>query len=436
LFAKQNEGSFILRIEDTDAERSDEAMVDGILGGLKWLGLDWNEGPYFQSERSLIYSRAVERLLAEGKAFKDFSPPGKNSAAHLTESPDLANTDSPYAVRFRVPKDQRVSFEDLVFGRITVDSEQIEDFVILRSNGSPTYHLSVVVDDIEMTVSHVIRGADHLSNTSKHVLLYQALGQTVPVFCHLPLILGTDKKRLSKRHGAASVVEYSQQGFLPEAVRNYLALLGWSPEGDDEILRGMALVNRFDLSRINKANAIFDVSKLRWMNKRYLSSEPASDLAPRVRNRLRTHGLWRPAWDGEDRAWFLGVVDLLKSRVEDLNDFAAYGQPFFADEFEYEAGAVEKFLKLENQIAEKNLKKALFELRNDYGQLEPFDLKTTEAVLRSLAERYELKTGTFIGAVRLALTGRSKAPGIFDVVVTLGKEKTIERLDRLIRFYE
>jgi glutamyl-tRNA synthetase len=437
LFAKQKEGSFVLRIEDTDVERSDDAMVRGILEGLEWLGLIWDEGPYFQSERCQIYSRAVEQLLGAGRAYKDFSPPGQSPEIGTGESAvNVSEKGLPYAVRFRVPKNRRISFEDLVYGRIEVDTRQIEDFVIQRSNGTPTYHLSVVVDDTEMAISHVIRGADHLSNTSKHVMLYHALDEVVPTYCHLPLILGTDKKRLSKRHGATSLVEYSRQGFLPEAVRNYLALLGWSPGGDDEILKGDALIDRFDLSRINKANAVFDLSKLRWMNKRYLSAEPASSLVGPLRTQLKMHGLWKPAWEAEDRTWFLGVVDLVKSRVEDLNDFAVYGRPFLTDDFEYDQAAVDKFLKFKSKTTEKNLRQGLLELRNAYEHLEPFELANTETVLRSLAERNELKTGAFIGAVRLATTGRSKAPGIFDVLITLGREKTVERLDRLIRFLE
>lgn len=435
LFARREQGSLLLRIEDTDARRSDKEMVDGILDGLRWLGLDWDEGPYFQSERAGVYQLAVEDLLREGKAYREFSTSEGGEISEV-ESKDLLDNEVPFAVRFRVPENGLVQFDDRVFGRIEVETSQIEDFVIQRSDGSPTYHLSVVVDDIEMGISHVIRGADHVSNTSKHLLLYQALGSSVPVFCHLPLILGTDKKRLSKRHGATSVLEYSQQGFLPEAVCNYLALLGWSPGGDEEIFSQTELISRFKLGRINKANAVFDPSKLSWMNKRYLSTEPAARLAELVEAQLKLHDLWDPRWSGEDRTWFLEVVDLLKSRVEDLNDFVIYGRPFFSDDFDYDQVAVEKYLKLQSEEAEKKLRTCLIELRNEYDRMEEFDLEGTETVLRRVAENHELKTGVFIGAVRLATTGRAKAPGIFDVLIALGRRKTRERLDRLIRFLE
>lgn len=437
LFAKQKKGAFVLRIEDTDTKRSDEEMVQAILKGLGWLGLDWDEGPYFQSQRSRFYKAAVERLLDEKKAYRDFSAPEEDVEPKSdSEVHGMMDAGMPHAVRFRVPGGKKIFFDDLVFGRIEVSTDEIEDFVIMRSDGSPTYHLSVVVDDIEMAISHVIRGADHLTNTSKHVLLYEALDRKIPVFCHLPLILGTDKKRLSKRHGATSVEEYRDQGLMPEAVRNYLALLGWSPGDDSEILNSEDMLSRFDLGRINKANAIFDPTKLRWMNKRYLSAEPAEGLEPLVRNHLKVNGLWSPDWEGTDRCWFLEVLDLLKTRVEDLNDFAVYGRPFFSDQFPYEQDAVEKYLKLADKMTEERMKKALEGLRDEYARLEPFDLEATEEVLRRLTSEHELKTGAFIGAVRVATTGRAKAPGIFDVLVTLGRKRTLERLDRLIQFLE
>ena len=318
--------------------------------------------------------------------------------------------------------------------RDRVDTDQLEDFVLLRSDGSPTYHLSVVVDDIDMGISHVVRGADHLSNTSKHVLLFQALEESVPVFCHLPLILGTDKKRLSKRHGATSVMQYDRDGYLPEALLNYLALLGWSPGDDNEILSKDDLISRFDPTRINRANAIFDPSKLSWMNKQYLSRKSTESLERRVQTQLELAGVWDSRWKEDDRRWFLGVVDLLKTRVENLADFAVYGRPFFTEDFDYELEAVEKHLKLGSEEAEEKLKECLVELRESYDQVESFDLESTEEILRRIAERRELKTGAFIGAVRLATTGRAKAPGIFDVLVALGRKRTIKRLDRLIQF--
>ncbi|UCF37972.1 MAG: glutamate--tRNA ligase, partial [Acidobacteriota bacterium] len=341
LFARQNQGTFILRIEDTDVKRSDEDMVQGILEGLTWLGLDWDEGPYFQSQRLDHYTATADRLLAAGYAYRDFSEANRGSDAHL-EFRDLPEAEvqkrltsgESFAVRFKTPKGQKVSFIDLVFGEVTVETDNVEDFVILRSDGYPTYHLSVVVDDTEMGITHVVRGADHLSNTSKHALLYGALGAELPTYVHLPLILGLDKKRLSKRHGATSVTEYRDSGFLPEALFNYLALLGWSPGDDSEFLSVSELTERFSLERINKANAVFDPAKLDWMNKRYISSFPAEDLAPYIQQELEKAGLWQEDFLGEKKTWFLSVLELLKTRAGALADFPVYGRAFFTDDFE------------------------------------------------------------------------------------------------------
>jgi glutamyl-tRNA synthetase len=285
-----------------------------------------------------------------------------------------------------------------------------------------------------MKISHVIRGADHLSNTSKHVLLYEALGFSVPIYVHLPLILGPDKKRLSKRHGATSVTEYSQKGLLPEAVRNYLALLGWSPGDDSEILSQDELIHRFDLSRINKANAVFDVGKLEWMNKRYVSSADPDVLEPFVRRELEGQGLWNDLWSGEQRQWFLSVIDLLKSRVENLQDFPLYGRAFFTRDFQYEEAAAKRYLEPPDRDSLEVLVSAIRRLRSDYAELPSFDITATEEVLRRIAGELGLKVGLLIGAVRVAMTGRGQAPGMFDVLVTLGRAETLERLDRLILY--
>ena len=439
LFARQKGGAFILRIEDTDEKRSSDPMVEGILEGLRWLGLQWDEGPYFQSSRLELYRATAERLMEAGHAYRDFGSTGESAKAAevfrdlaRSESDRRAAAGEPFAIRFRVPESQSISFLDQVFGRVTVNSENIEDFVILRSDGYPTYHLSVVADDLDMRISHVIRGADHLSNTSKHVLLYQALQAPLPLFAHLPMILGPDRKRLSKRHGATSVTEYSQQGLLPVAVRNYLALLGWSPGDDAELLAGDELIDRFDLSRVNKADAVFDLSKLEWMNKRYLSSISAAELEPLLRPILEEEGLWRSSWETAERAELLGVIDLLKTRVGSLRDFPDYGRAFFTDDFSYADDAVERYLSAGEPEGRERLVGGLRDLRNAYAALSPFDLESTERVLREIAGERQLKAGQLIGAVRVATTGRAQAPGLFDVLVTLGRPKTVDRLDRVI----
>ncbi len=455
LFARQQNGVFILRIEDTDVERSSEAMVRGILEGLDWLGLAWDEGPFFQSQRLPLYRDVANRLLQSGHAYRCFCPPQTEAATpdedeqpqerawkydetcrrvRDEEAEKRLAAGEPYAVRLKVPHDETVRFQDLVYGNVEVLSENIEDFVILRSDGSPTYHLSVVADDIDMDVTHVIRGVDHLLNSAKHVLLYEALGKERPVYVHLPLILGPDKKRLSKRHGATSVMEYKRAGFIPNAVRNYLALLGWNPGTDQEIFSDEELIRVFDLKRINKANAVFDLQKLEWMNAQYLSSLPAADLVGEVEPVLREAGLWDPQWEGGKRPELLARLDLLKSRCRRTQDFAELGRSFFTDSFDYEPEGVEKYLRVADPAKREALKAGLRQLHDRYERLSQFDLSTTEQVLRQVAEEHGLKSGQFIGAVRVALTGRTAAPGIFDVIVTLGREKTLERLERVIQF--
>ncbi len=443
LFARREKGAFILRIEDTDERRSSAEMVDGILEGLRWLGLDWDEGPYFQSERSHLYSETARRLLGEGTAYRDFSRADDPPEEHLVsrrmteaESRGKAESGEPFAVRFNVPRGLRVSFTDLVFGEIHVESEQLEDFVVLRSDGKPTYHLGVVADDLDMGITHVVRGADHLSNTAKHVLIYHALGHPAPTYVHLPLILGPDKNRLSKRHGATSVTEFARMGLLPGAVRNYIALLGWSPGDDSEILPEQELIERFDLSRVNRANAVFDPAKLAWMNKRYLSSAEGAGLEPYVRRELEGCSLWREEWGGEERNRLLSTIDLLKTRVEDLRDFPVYGRPLFTDDFEYEDAAVDRYLRPGDEVLRRSLVDAILTLRSDYERLDRFDLETTEETLRRVADEAGLKAGQLIGAVRVAATGRAQAPGMFEVLVTLGRARTLERLDRVLRFLD
>jgi glutamyl-tRNA synthetase len=329
-------------------------------------------------------------------------------------------------LRFKVPSEGKIEFSDHVFGRIEHDLAAIEDFVLLRSDGMPTYHLGVVVDDIDMRISHVIRGADHISNTPKQVLLYQALGSEIPQFAHVPLILGPDKSRLSKRHGATSVIAYRDQGFLPEAFRNFLALLGWSPGDDSEKMSTAELIRRFSLEGINKSNAVFNLEKLAWLNSQYLSSTPAEELLPLVRREVEAAGLWDVAYEGERKAWFLGLIDLLKTRARLLSDFVSNGRAFLSDEYEIDRAASEKFLK------EPALEVLLPELALRLEALPDFTLETTEAVLRGFAEERQVKPGLLINASRVLLTGRAVAPGIFEVMVALGKMRTVARLRALL----
>src|SRR6201987_962821 len=366
LFARHEGGTLLLRIEDTDVERNRPELVEGILEGLKWLGVEWDEGPYFQSQRLEMYRAAGEKILASGPAYACYckpvayggadAAPGEQEGEGDDETPksekiagcdcrDLSEAERvakeaqgiPRAIRFKVPRTGVTKFEDAVFGSREVQNAEIEDFVLLRSSGLPTYQLSVVVDDIDMRITHIIRGADHLSNTPKQVLIYRALGAEPPTFAHVPLILGADRTRLSKRHGATSVGSYKDEGFLPEAFRNFLALLGWSPGDDSEFLRTPELVARFSLAGVSRTNGVFDRAKLEWFNQQYLQKLPIEDLLPAVRAELERSGLWRSEWaSDEGRKWFAHTVDLLRPRTRLLPSFSTWARAFFSDDFEYE----------------------------------------------------------------------------------------------------
>lgn len=449
LFARKHHGTFILRIEDTDAERSSPEMIEGILDGLRWLELDWDEGPYFQSQRLSVYQHSARALIESGHAYYCFCSPQElaikrqhaltqkrdaqydRTCRSLTNQEVQSKLDAgvPRAIRFKVPLDGATHFDDVVFGQIEVQNTMIEDFVLLRSDGHPTYHLSVVVDDAEMRISHIIRGADHLSNTPKQVLLYQALGLALPCFTHLPLILGPDRTRLSKRHGATSVTAYRDMGFLPEAFRNFLALLGWSPGATkQELFTTSELIAAFSLEGISKTNAVFDLDKALWVNAQHLGKMSTEALIPFVRAELIKANLWNEAYAGEQRQWFCQFIELLKSRARTLTYFVEAGRPYLSDDFPMQPEAVAQ------NLSRPELKELLPELAHRYEQLESFTLESTETVLRQLAAERGLKAGILINAVRTALTGSAATPGIFDVIITVGQHRTVQRLRQATRW--
>ncbi len=457
LFARHEGGTFILRVEDTDVERNRPELVDGILEGMRWLGLDWDEGPYFQSQRLADYRAAAEKLLASGAAYLCYCPPEKYGAGDAAEAEDdqpakesreaaprrvtrcacrdarpVATHQEP-AVRFRVPLGAATQFDDAVFGSRQVSNEEIEDFVLLRSPkdaaqaaGLPTYQLGAVVDDIEMRITHVIRGADHLSNTPKQVLLYRALAAAPPVFAHVPLILGADRTRLSKRHGATSVGSYAAEGFLPEAFRNFLALLGWSPGDDTEFMRTDELVRRFTLAGVSRTNAVFDRAKLEWFNTQYLQKLPIEELVPKVEAELRRAGLWQAEWSGAKREWFAKTVDLLRPRTRLLADFSTWARAFFSDAFDYDPQAREKFWK------DDRLPALLGELADRLESLGEWDHDACDRTLRELAAAHGVKAGLLINATRVAIVGQAVAPPLFETMVALGKQRVVSRLRRAL----
>ena len=454
LYARRAGGAFILRIEDTDAERSSADMVTGILDGLRWLGLDWDEGPevggphapYFQSQRLDQYRAVVRTLFDSGRAYRCYCAPERlreereraeqrgdawqydRACLRLTDEErrvrDAAGT--PSAIRFLV-REGHTSFDDAVKGRIEFDTANIEDFVILRSDGLPTYHLSVVVDDVEMQITDVIRGDDHISNTPKHVLLFEALGAAVPRFAHVPLILGQDKKRLSKRHGATSVMEYAHQGYLPEAMVNFLALLGWSPGDDRELMTREELIESFSLDKIGGGNAVFNTEKLDWMNAQYLARMPVDALGSRVRALLDDAGLAESPIVRDQRA-FHRLLELLRPRAKRLTDFVEQARPLVASTVTYEDAALKKNFSTAEMPAH------MAALAAALAAISPFDEPHVETTVRGTAAERDVKAGALIQAVRVALTGRTASPGLFEMMALLGREETIARLNSLLRF--
>lgn len=455
LYARRHGGTFVLRIEDTDTERSSWEMVSGIVGGLRWLGLDWDEGPdvggpyapYFQSQRLERARVLAEQLVANGRAYYCYCTAEalqeKRKAAEaaqggwvydrtccaLSQEEIAAHVaaGAARAIRFKVPAGT-TSFTDLVHGAISFENAHIEDFVILRSDGQPTYHLSVVADDMDMKITHVVRGDDHISNTPKQVLLYAAFGAGHPEFAHVPLILGPDKKRLSKRHGATSVMEYQRLGYLPEAMVNFLALLGWSPGDDRELFTRHELIASFTLEGISGGNAVFNPEKLDWFNQQHILRLPIDELAHRLEPLLRDAGLWTADLNGDRRDWFVRLLELIRPRVKKLDQFVEEMRPFLEVHVQYDPSAVAKHLNNAEVTA------ALESFADALTRVTPFTSGTLESALRTLAESRGVKAAPLIHATRVAVTGRTVSPGLFDVLELMGPERVVARVRDAINF--
>jgi glutamyl-tRNA synthetase len=435
-------GAFVLRIEDTDKERSDEAMTRQIQSALAWIGVVWDEGPFLQSERLSRHHERAEVLLATGKAYRCFCSPEEldvqrkeaekrgasfrypRTCLNLTkeEVAERLAAGQPFAVRFRMP-DEHITFTDLVRGDMDFPPDALDDFILLRSDGNPTYHMSVVVDDIDMGITHVIRGEDHLSNTPKHIPLFRALGGTVPTFGHLPLILGPDKKRLSKRFGAASVEEFRNEGILPQALYNFMALLGWTPGNDQEILSRDEMIALFDVNRLNASAAVFDKEKLWWMNAQYLSRLDFEALRPHLEPFLAPLGL-----ADADPERLGAAVNLHRSRAHTLKELAELVVPYFQDELKYDPEVSVKFLQ------DSDLREHLKALRERFAALPPFDKETVEATLRALAGERGVKAGALIHPTRMALSAAAQGPPLFDLVEVMGRDASLRHLDHFLAF--
>jgi glutamyl-tRNA synthetase len=471
LYARKSGGKFLLRIEDTDLQRSTDESTRSIIEGLEWLGLDYDEDLVFQSDNAPQHRAAANRLLEEGKAYRDFTPKEQRDDKAVKqdikerarareaegfdersnpfrdlpkeESDRRAAAGEPFAVRLKVPVEGTTKFDDIVYGPQERSHAEIEDLVLLRADGHPLYNLSVVIDDIEMGITHVIRGQDHLTNTHKQILIYEALGASVPRFAHLPLILAPNKGKLSKRkHGeVVSLTTYRDRGFVPAAFRNFLALLGWSPPEGKELLSKEELVQFFSLEGIGRANAIFNFQendpnrwtddKALWMNAEYIRTMPLEELLPMLKTELRANKLWREEYDDDEREWLLKTVDLIRQRFFTMKDFSNRGRPYFSGDFDFEEAAVNKNLRKEPRLRE-----LLSGLADKLESVEPFNIETTEAALRAFADEAGVKAGLLINGARTMLTGQAVGPSMFEIFDVLGRDSSVQRLRSGIPFQQ
>lgn len=460
LFAKKHNGKLVLRIEDTDEERSTQASIDGIIDGLQWLGIHWDEGPYFQSDFAADHLAAANRLLASGQAYKCFCTKEtlehKREAALAAKQRDVGYDSTcrhlsaeqiqereargiPAAIRFKVPKRQGTLFyDDEVLGRIERAYNEIEDFVIVRSNGKPLYLLCNVVDDIRDRITHIIRGQDHMTNTTRQVLLYQALDARMPVFAHMPLTLDLQKRKISKRsHGEVVAVQfYREQGFIPWAVCNFLCLLGWNPGTDQEFFSREELIEAFSLSRMSRVNSVFNYKpgdpkfftdpKLIAINEQYLRTMDLKVLGKAVRKELEAENLWDLEYAGDRHDWYLATLGLIRDRFHTLKDFTSAGRAYFSDQYDIDPKPLTK-----NVLKFSELTIWLPQLAARFAQLTDFSAEATELATRTLADELTIKPGILINAMRTVLTGQLAGPSMFDIVTTLGKEKVVARLSQI-----
>lgn len=399
LYARHNHGKFILRIEDTDKERSKEEYLDEILSSLKWLFMSWDEEPVFQSKRFDIYKEYAQKLVERALAY--------------LEGP---------AVIFRVEKGRKVFFDDMIRGRVEFSTDDIKDQVLIKSDGTPTYNFACVVDDHEMKITHVIRGDDHISNTPKQVMLYEALGLPMPKFAHIPLILSKDGGRLSKRHGATSIFEYKNMGFLPEALVNYLSLMGWSPGNDIEVLPIDKIIELFDIKDVNKTGAIFDMDKLNWMNSQYLAAKSDEELAALISGHMTDTGVKLE----EGRDLLLKIIGLYKVRIKTLSDFVTMTDFFFSDKYSVDEKAVSKY------FSSAESKRVVEDFSSRLEKLDAFSHDAIELLCRTMAEEKGLKAAQIIHPTRVAISGKTTGAGLFEMMEVLGKDRVLERMRKAV----
>ena len=443
LFARHNNGKFILRIEDTDRTRSTDEYIETIIEGMKWLKLEWDEGPFRQTDRFAVYKNYVEKLIKEGKAYYCYCSPeeleqrrkealaqGKSPkydgrCRNLTKIQDsrFKIQEKNPAIRFKMPQEGQTVVDDLIKGKVLFENDQLDDLIIMRSDGTPTYNFTVVVDDVDMKITHVIRGDDHLNNTPKQIHIYKALGYDIPLFAHLPMIFGADKTRLSKRHGATSVMAYQEMGYLPDALVNYLVRLGWSC-GDQEVFTREELIKHFSFDNVGKSSAVFNPEKLLWLNSQYIIKSNPEELCELVIPFLENANIIKR---GQiiDKQWLSKAIKTLQERAKTLVELANSLRYYIAEDIQYDEKAKAKFLN----------EKSLPYLQELTEAIEPGDFSTheLEAIFKAIVEKHGIKLGALAQPARTATTGMAESPGIFEVFEVLGKQKTLKRLYKAIK---
>jgi glutamyl-tRNA synthetase len=440
LFARHNNGKFILRIEDTDRTRSTDEYIDAIIEGMKWLKLEWDEGPFRQTDRFDVYRNYVDKLLKEGKAYYCYcsqeeleqrrkeamaqGKPQKYDGRCRNLQGEAASSKGQAAVRFKMPPEGRTIVDDMIKGTVVFENEQLDDLIILRSDGTPTYNFTVVVDDVDMKITHVIRGDDHLNNTPKQIHIYKALGYEIPLFAHLPMILGSDKTRLSKRHGATSVMAYKEMGYLPDALVNYLVRLGWS-YGDQEVFTREELIKHFSFENVGKSSAVFNPEKFLWLNSQYIIKSNPDELAELVMPFLENAGISQKGQE-IDRQWLSRATRTLQERAKTLVELANSLKYYIAEDVQYDEKAKAKFLN------EKSLP-YLEELKEAIESSDDFSTHGLESVFKAIVDKHGIKFGALAQPARTATTGLAESPGIFEVFAVLGKQKTLKRLYKAIK---
>ncbi|MFH1395658.1 MAG: glutamate--tRNA ligase [Candidatus Omnitrophota bacterium] len=398
LYARHTGGKFLLRIEDTDQTRSDKKFLAEILEDMKWMGLDWDAEPVYQSSRFDVYRKTAESLLSQGKAYREGD-----------------------AIIFKVEKGRTIEVEDIIHGKIVFNTDEIKDQVMIKSDGSPAYNFCCVVDDAYLKITHIIRGDDHISNTPKQILLYEAMGAQLPKFAHMPLMMGSDGAQLSKRHGAVSVEEYRKEGFLPEALTNYLLLLGWSPGDDREMISQEEVIKLFDVKDMRDVQSRFDAQKLRWLNGEYIMKKETKELLPLIKKQLLTEGI---DISGKKDEYLETLIDMYKIRIKTLKEFVELTDQFFVDKYTVDEKGKRKYLDKESNKQNINLFAERLE------KLEKFNHETIESLCREIAEEKNFKAADIIHPTRMAISGKTRGAGLFEMMELLGKEKVIARLKK------